>query len=231
MTAKIDSPADAKATESGSWAPEFSTVDHKHEFPQIDVIRPFVLVHSPTRWFVTNGRLVPMLSTVSLGPGLSGVDRGGDGRYDATLLKARLEREGRVLIPHNWAPDKKSYVKRVMTKFKGRVRESYISVFASVHAGDNKIYPDMDAYSEWLASLVADGKIAKCPVHRVRTMLEDSEAALAKAHDDAANNPKANLTAEIARLEEVIKVLKAELGDGKPKSKKVEGKSTNPMKD
>ena len=204
---------------------DFSTKDLGNELPRIPVRPPFILVFSPECWHVAAGRLVPQLLTYPAVDGVNQISRDRDGRWVRSKLDASLAESGQKAIPAEWAPDG-GYMQKVQTKTqKGQVMDSYISVFSSAYAGDSRIYPDTEAYSEWLAGLVESGKLPKCPVHRVRKMLETAERELLAAQIAGERTPSEANANEQARLKAEVEVLKAELGEqtAKPR-KKVKGK-------
>lgn len=196
-----------------SVTPEFATVDHGHGYPRIDLTPPFVYVFSPARWDVIDGKLVPLLSKQSLARGANRIDQDKAGRWRLADWHAKLEREGRMRIPFAWAPDGESYLVEVDSKPDGLAEAgvAVISCFESVYPGDDQSYGDVGAYAAWLASLVDEGKLPRCPTQIVRRKLDAAESKQSSLQHLMNGKPSGATARKLEAVTKVVECLAAEL--------------------
>ncbi len=164
----------ASAGEMEIVTPEFATRDTGINEPFIDASPPFVLVFDPNRWTILAGRLVPGLITVPLERGVQNVDKGKDGRWRVSVLRSKIEDQGRILIPYNWGPNGNSYIQAIDTRPRGQrdTVKAHISVWERTVPGSRETYPNDEAYAAWAAGLVEAGKLPGCVPHVAQRMLE-----------------------------------------------------------
>ena len=110
----------------------------------------------PDRWQVMCGRVVPMLATMFVVPGLNGVPTSGSARR---AVEAREERGWTILDPMIDGEDSYVFESQSITPY-GTVQPLYLSRWETAHAGSDHVSCDSEAFSAWLAGLVAAGKIA-----------------------------------------------------------------------
>lgn len=212
-------------TGTKTYTPEFATKDHGLGQPWIPASPPYILVYSPQRWMVMDGRLVPMLSQLPLVGGVNRVEVDKDGRVRFASARARLEEEGRIPVPYEWGPNGESYLRQVETRPNGSktIQTAYISVFESVHAGDRQPSSDDAAYATWLESLVTSGKLPPCPPHLARRMGEKA-VELAEEAEAMSTKNGGRATIRARQLGVKVDVLAKAAGAGP----KVAGKAASP---
>lgn len=193
--------------------------------PFLDLAPMFALTFHPARWMVLAGKLVPSLQKVPLLPGINRVeetrDREGRARFDLSTLRAKLEREGRILIPWEWGPDG-SYVRVMETQPDGgaTVRETHVSAWEDAEPGARETATDLEGYVEWLEELIATGRLPKCSYAIALGLLERAINRHATASASAAKNHhqgQAQLRAEA--LSQEVAVLRAYVEAHKPQGK------------
>jgi len=200
--------------------PEFSTRSTGITEPFLPANPPFLLVFDPMRWTVMQGLLIPGLITVPLERGVQNVDMGKDKKYRIAALRAKIEDQGRRIIPYAWAPNGTSYIQKVTTRPEGRrdTAVAHISVWEKYEPGSRDTYPDEKAYAEWAAGLVAPDKLPACPPHVARRMLEKVEERLreeqAKAEKGGAGSGSASLRAKALAEEFDVLSKAASTGSG-----------------
>jgi len=216
------------APDGASYTPEFATKDLGLGHPWIDAAPPFILIYSPQRWMVMDGKLVPMLGKLPLVGGVDRVEVGKDGRIRFAAARARLEEEGRIPVPYSWAPDGVSYLRQVETRPNGSrtVQTAHISCWEEVHAGDLIPTCDEAGYAEWLSSLVATGKLPGCPPHLAKRLLEKTTEHLEEAEAKSAQKG-GRATVRARQLRVKAEVLEKAAGRGAL----VSGKTTTPNLD
>lgn len=226
MAKQLNTAAD---TGSGSqpFVPDFASKERGSAYPHIPPTPPFVLVYSPTRWMVMDGRLVPSLSKLPLVDGVNAVGVAKNGGIRMAHLRARLEEEDRRPVPYEWAPDGVSYINSVETRYDGQMGTAYVTCFESVHAGDSTSYSDEPAYAAWLEGLVSSGKLDPCPPHRARKMLEQARTSLATAEAENAQKPSGTRALRIKALTEQVDALEAVAAE-RPKTPRVQTKAAKP---
>lgn len=168
--------------------PSMATVARGIAHPFLDVSPPFLLVFHPERWMVFGGKLVPSLQRVPLADGVNNVTVAQGGHIRLAALRAKLEEEGRTVIPYTWAPDGESYLQCIDTRPGGSrdIVETWISVFEEARAGATDVTPDEETYRDWLADLVQSGRLPHCALGVAQRMLERVLERLEKARGDAA---------------------------------------------
>lgn len=118
---------------------------------------PFKLTYHPRRWAFRDGKFYPVLKTVSLEPGIGGVDRYGD----STVADAGRMRQAEIEIPWTAMPagGPATYLQRYPTRSGGwyhcEVWEHPRYLADQVVASD----VDADARDEWLLWLVDAGYV------------------------------------------------------------------------
>jgi hypothetical protein len=210
-----------------SRVPEFATNATGQSHPHIEETPPYVLVFHPRRWMVLAGKLVPSLSRQPLADGVNQISIDRKGAVRLASYRARLETEGRSIIPYNWAPDGESYLDSVDTRPGGRadVKEAWISVWEEAPVGASQTVSDETGYAEWLEGLVKSGKLTPCPIDVIERMLEEARLRQGRAAIVAAKNQgagrsaerEAQLKAEVEVLEAALKACKAERENAKKK--------------
>jgi hypothetical protein len=156
--------------------------------PFLDVSPPFLLVFHPERWMVLAGKLVPSLQRVPLADGVNNVTVERGGHMRVAPLRAKIEEEGRQIVPYTWAPDGVSYLQCLDTRPGGsrNVVETWCTVFETVDAGATETSADEGAYAAWLSDLVAKGRLPRCSINVARRLLDRTVERLEKARGDAA---------------------------------------------
>lgn len=216
--------AAALSTGSRPVVPDISTIDHGHHLPRLRVQPMFLLIFSPSRWCLIDGRVVPQLSQIPVVAGTNGIEQGPGGKFKFARLLSRLETEGRILIPHAKGPGG-SYVREVQTRTEaGETVPTHISAFATAHAGDNRCTVDSKAYADWLESLIADKVIPGPAPHRVRRMLRETESNLFNAEVALDAKPSAARHQLVRSLRRDVDSLRRLIGD-EPTTEPVEGKA------
>lgn len=204
----------AKALDASARVPSVATSASGQSHTQIDVSPMFLLVFHPRRWMVLAGKLVPALSRQPLADGVNRIEIERSGRVRLAHYRARLEAEGRTIVPFEWAPDGESYLDRVDTRPGGRptVVETWISVWEEAPVGASQTVSDEAGYAKWLEGLVKSGKLPGCPIDVIEHMLEAAEARAARAAVVAARNQGASGSAVRAeQLKQEVEVLKTAL--------------------
>ena len=227
MAKRLNS-AEPAGGSGAAYVPDFASKDNGNAYPHIPVTPAFLLVYSPKRWMIMDGRLVPSLSKLPLEPGVNRVDKTKDGRIRIANLRARLEEEDRKPIPYEWAPDGETYIRAVQTRAGSELATAYVSCFESVHAGDAATYPDETAYADWLERLVKDGKLPACPPHRAQKLLEQARGELRAAEADHAKAPSGTRALRVEDLTAKVAALEKAVGGG-PKTRRVATKAAKPV--
>lgn len=204
----------------GKRAPEFASQQTGATHPLVEVRAPYILTHHPGRWAVLAGRLVPQLGKLPLVAGVERIEvERATGRIRMAAARAKLEEEGRIVIPYEWAPDGVSYLQCVATKPGRDVQETWLSVFESAHLGDGQTSTDIDAYAEWLESLVTSGKIPACQPHVIDRMLDSVRERLAVASAELAKSGgQGPIARRVELLTEQLKVLESHASKRGPKA-------------
>lgn len=156
--------------------------------PFLEALPPFYWTFHPERWTIIAGKLVPGLQKVPLVDGVNNVSVRKDGSFSFATARAKLEEEGRTLIPWEWAPDGVSYIQCVDTRPRGgkEVAEAWISVFESADIGGAETTSDDEAYAEWLEDLVSSGKLPACSPNVASRMADKANERLGQAEAEAA---------------------------------------------
>jgi hypothetical protein len=178
--------------------------------PHIDASAMYVWTFHPERWLVMAGELVPDLQRFVLENGVNRVEVDKAGRIHFAEARARLEREGRTVIPYEWAPDGESYLNAIDTRPGGgpAVVTTYISVFESVDVGGRATTCDEEAFAAWLAELVKAGRIPKCTANVARRLLDTKTEQLERARGEMLNpKQKGAATVRARVLEKEVEVL------------------------
>lgn len=225
MATRITGTADSQKPRAPEMATQATGIAH----PFLDVTSPYYLVFHPGRWTVIAGQLVPGLQKVILAAGVNNVEVDKDGRVHFAAARARLETEGRTLVPWTWAPDGVSYLQCIDTRPGGGkdILETWISVFETADPGRTETSSDEEAYAEWLTNLVKTGKLPACSLAVARQMLDRASERLATAQADAAKlggHGKASIRAKA--LEAEVEVLDKYVRSGKADAVKAKTKRT-----
>ena len=203
--------------------PEFATMETGSSHAMIDASPPFVLVHSPHRFGVLAGKLVPMLGRMPLMPGVNHIEIDGQGRVKFAAARAKLEEEGRILIPYAWAPDGVSYIQAVDTKPTGKeVLEGWITVWETAHTGDTRTVSDLDGYASWLEGLIKAGKLQPCAPHIIERLLDSATERLNMSAAEAERAGGGPLAVRVQQLQVAVDVLTAAMAGtrGAPAARK-----------
>ncbi len=210
----------AKKVLSKPFAPESGGVDLRDDLPRIPPSLPFMLIYAAESWHVIDGQLLPHLISLPVEQGVNQVKKRSNGTWDFVALEVELARSSRKRIPWDLHPSG-SYMAAVETNYGNRVCESYISVFSSVYPGDSHVYPDVEAYAKWVASLVTSGKLPECPVHLIRTMLETARTRLVGVEVSHRKSPSAATATQMEHLNDEVEVLQVALESrtDKPRAK------------
>jgi hypothetical protein len=209
----------APATRDPKRTPDFATSATGLTHPFLLDSPQFIWIFHPRRWQVIGGRLVPALSIQQMKAGVNGIAIR-DGKVLFANVRAKLETQGRRVIPYEWAPDGESYMNVVETKPGGRdeIAEAWISVFETATVGSAKTETDQEAYAAWLDSLVSSGKLPPCPYDVAATLLTKAKKKLAIAQQILARSNGAGThafrveaaEAEIAVLETYLRKARGE---------------------
>jgi hypothetical protein len=223
--------APTSAAQAKSRVPAFTTKANGLTHPHLDASPQFVLIAHPRRFQVLSGRLIPALATQRLVAGVNGVstfEKDGVEYVEFATVRARLEKEGRMMVPLEWAPDGESYLNVVDTKPGGgkEIAEAWISVFETAHLGATRTETDQDAYAAWVESLVVAGKLNACPLDVATSMLQrakrkhaSAQQMLAKGGGAGAHSFRVEAFAkEIGVLEAYIAKARGEAVKAAPKS-------------
>lgn len=171
-------------------APQASTVYIPDEvstvrggYPTVDEKPQFRYAHSPERWRVLAGRVVPALSKIPLTPGSQRVSRGADGKWQTDLQRVTLERMGLVLIPFKAGPGG-SYLRQIEAKNSkaSAPYKTYISAWETASIGSAELEVDEEALASWLTSLVDDGVIDPPSPQVLAAKVKSVERRLRRAH-------------------------------------------------
>ncbi len=155
---------------------------------------PFLLAVHPTKWAVENGRVFPMASRHDLRPGVQNVAQT-NGRLNWRKLQADLNEKGYTVIPHDWAPNGRTYVDAVAVKG----GKAHMTCFESAYAGRNNTTIDQKAYAEWLISLVDRGLIPQPPLVALHDLREKEIASMHNASARATQRPELQQRVELHR--------------------------------
>ncbi len=209
------------AGEVSKVTPNFASRPSGIEHPFLDASPPFILVFSPNRWTVMHGRLIPALMTRPLEAGVQNVSVDRDGRIHFAVARAKLEEQGRQVIPYEWGPDGESYVQQVDTRPRGgrNLRKAHITVWETAMVGSAETHSNEEAYADWAASLVADGKLPPCPRYILEQLLEKHDGRL---REEQARVERGGPGSGIAQLradahEATVTSVRKELEGSKPK--------------
>jgi len=204
------------SSSSSAFTPEFATKDLGLGHPWIDASPPYILIYSPQRWMVMDGRLVPSLSKLPLVAGVNRVEVDKDQRIRFAATRARLEEEGRIPVPYEWGPNGESYLKTVETRPNGssQIQTAYVSVWETCHAGDRQPATTEAGYADWLEDLVKSGKLPACPPHLARRLLEKANEHLEEAEAMSAKHG-GRATVRAKALKEKVDALAKAAGKGK----------------
>lgn len=211
MAKRTETPATTQGTGPREVVPEFFSKDNGEGVATIQPSPPFIFAHHRKRWMVIDGRVVPELTKIPLVSGSNRVLVAPDGRVRFADTQAMLQDRQFRLVPHNKAPNGRSYLREVDTMVDGRIVNAVISSWDTAHAGEEHVSFDAAGYADWLEKLVADGDIAPITPHRAREKLEAVRALLSKAMIKVGQNKGVSteridaLRAEVVAWEKVTK--------------------------
>jgi hypothetical protein len=167
--------------------------------------RMFALAVHPDTWQVVGEDIVPILTTFRLTEGVNGIPRGqldprtGEVRLSLERFRTSLLTRGWILIPHNAAPNKVSYMKRIeslSSVLNGHVFTAYITIFETAYAGAKHTHRNMKELNNWLKSLV--GVYIDPPTPDVlRILLSSTKDAKARVVIEKAMDAYQGVAAEI----------------------------------
>lgn len=189
-------------------------VSERGGYPTCEPRPAFRYAHSPSRWRVLDGRVVPDLSKIPLSPGSQHFENSSGGKVKVSRQKASLEERGLVLIPYAAAPGGTSYVVSFETKLANSgVTTSYCSVFETPSIGSDELELDSAALADWLASLVSSGTIAPPAATVLRRRAKETRERLASAQSKVSTGQGAlsmlveELQVELAAWEQALAAL------------------------
>lgn len=169
--------------------------------PKMEANEPFVLLYRPDRLAVVGGRVLPVLGTLPLKPGLSNVDRARNGQIQRRGAEAYKQERGWTVIPNTAGPGG-SYLRK--TQVKGGYH--YHLWCVELLQGSDQTRTDHDAYAEWLGELVESGAVPPMMPHAVEALVERLEEMHVNALNKATVIPsKAAYAAELAKQIEAAK--------------------------
>lgn len=208
---------DTQAQPSGprEVVPDFFSKDNGEGVATIAPSAPFIYAHHRKRWAVIDGRVVPELSKIPLVSGSNRVLITPDKRVRFADTQAMFQDRQFKLVPHDKAPNGRTYLQEVDTLHDGKVVPAVISVWETAHAGEEHLSFDASGYADWLEKLVADGTIPAITPHRAREKLAAARALLSKANIKVGQNKGVStdrmdaLKAEVAAWEKVVKATAA----------------------
>lgn len=215
---------DATATEAKPRTPKMATSEKGATHPRIEVSPPYYLVFHPERWTVLAGRLVPALSKAKLVDGVDQVTVRKDGRISFARARARIEEQGKTVVPWEWAPDGASYIQALDTRPEAGQDpvETWISVWETARVGSALIGVDLDGYSGWLSELVSTGKLPACPETVAQKLLDGAVERLEKARAQAAKlGGHGSPLLRVKALEAEVKAIETHLAGAAPGAKAV----------
>lgn len=156
-------------------------VSERGGYPTCEPRPAFRYAHSPSRWRVLDGRVVPDLSKIPLSAGSQHFETSAGGKVKTSRQKASLEERGLVLIPYS-AASGGSYVVSFETKpANSAVSTTYCSVFEQPSIGSEELELDAPALADWLSSLVSSGTIAPPAATVLRRRAKETRERLASA--------------------------------------------------
>lgn len=180
-------------------------------YPTGEPAPSFRYVHSPSRWRVLSGRVVPALSKIPMSAGSQHVQTAESGKLITNRQRTTLEDRGFTLIPYSAAPDGISYLRAFETRPpESAVSVSHCSCFEEPVIGAETIEIDEEALAEWLSDLVASGLIAKPAPSVLRKKALSVRKRLARAEGEVAHGQGAKalyvqeLKAELAAWEKAL---------------------------
>lgn len=157
-------------------------VSERGGYPTCEPRPAFRYAHSPSRWRVLDGRVVPDLSKIPLSAGSQHFETSAGGKVKTSRQKASLEERGLTLIPYSAAPGGTSYVVSFETKPANQaVVTSYCSVFETPSIGSSHLDLDEVALADWLSGLVSSGQIAPPAAQVLQARATETRERLASA--------------------------------------------------
>jgi len=202
--------------------------------PFMEASPPFYWTFHPERWTIIAGKLVPALQKFPLVDGVNNVSVRKDGSISFATARAKLEEEGRTLIPWTWAPDGVSYLQCVDTRPRGgkEVAEAWISVFESADIGGAETTSDEEAYAEWLGELVSGGKLPACTPNVASRMADKANERLGQAEAEAAKlggKGRAAIRAKALAIEAEVLAACVKVNKTSRTAAKAKGKDKGPL--
>lgn len=206
----IDEPAESgfirggETSDGGSFVPDEGRASrHSAPVTQIGSSAAFQLAHSPNKWTVLDGHIVPAFGKLHYIAGVNNVDERIDmrtGRRTLLVGPARAEREsrGEILIPFDAIPA--SHIGRAdlhqsvgaapsyLWRPRGRP-DATLLIYERCYPGSKKKDTDSPRYIEFCENLIATGVIKPCPAFVLRDMLQKAQERLERVADIAARYP------------------------------------------
>jgi len=179
-------------------------------YPTVEPMPAFRYAHSPSRWRVLKGKVVPDLSRIPLSPGSQHVLNRADGKVDTSKQRSTLEDRGLTLISYNAGPNGQTYVISFDTKHKNKVQTSYCSVFETPVIGSPSLRFNASALADWLEGLVTSGLIAPPDAQILEARATETRERLASAQSKVATGQGAlsllvdELKVELAAWEKAL---------------------------
>lgn len=190
-------PSESEAAEA---TPELGGTKRGMELPPTGApMPPFYLAIHPLRWIVMAGQVIPAARTMSLRPGVGGVDSDQAGRPRPSTALAEAEEQGWTVIPWDVQGPGTSYLRRV------KATGGWITKWMTLHPGTDEITVDEEGYAAFWAKLIADGQIdppAPWVLDRmasaIRKSIEDEQKRVGQVESVRLGQLKAQLDAVLA---------------------------------
>lgn len=186
-------------------------------YPTCEPAMPFRYAHSPKRWRVLAGKVVPDLCRIPIAAGAQHVIERGNGKVDTSRQRATLEDRGLTLIAYSEGPNG-SYIRSFETKPKDQILTTYCSAWEESSIGSPELEVDELALADWLDGLVKKGLIdpPTLPVlrrkrERILRRMQEMEGNMVHGRGGLASLVNA-LKAELAAWDTAIASVKRERG-------------------
>ncbi len=174
--------------------------------PALPTSPPFILAVHPSKWTVQRGKVYPIASLHSLEPGVDNVGLVNN-KVNWRPLMAGLNGRGYTVIPHRLGPNGNSYCTHVRVPG-GR---AHLSCFEKAYPNRNTTAIDIDAYIDWLLSLVSAGHIPQPPLITLEDLRDKTSR---KMHTIAAKaQQRVELRATVDELHANIAAIDAKIAE------------------
>ena len=204
-----------------SYHPEIASEMKSAAKPLVDPRPVSVLTHSPGRWQVLGGRVVPLLGELRLVAGNMGVQRTRTGQWVLHEARAELDRLGRAIVPMDALPPEEVEAGRTSIYYQPEGRPDLkIHYCERTTPGSRETRCDEARWLRYLSWLVDSGTIAAPTIEQLELLGERIDERYVDAVDKAQKVPSFRARAELyARQAAVIKTeiekAKSKVGDAK----------------